>query len=166
MRALRILVALWIGIVLQTTLAPAIAIFGVRPDFPLLIAILVALRAGPAAGALTGFAAGLFVDLNSTHMLGASSLANGVLGWALGSWSDRLVRDSVVARAGVAFVATVVRDVALALFLVPSGIGGVARQLLLGALPGGLYTAALAIPFMAFAERVIGWGRESGRGVS
>lgn len=166
MRVIRVLAALWVAIVLQTTLAPAIAIAGVRPDLPLLIVVVVALRGGPAAGAIAGFAAGLFVDLNSTHVLGATSLANAALAWILGSWSDRLVRDSLVTRAGVAFVGTVLRDVALAVFLVPSGVAGAARHFFVAALPGGLYTAVLAIPFMAAAERIIGWRRESGRGLS
>jgi rod shape-determining protein MreD len=165
-RALRILFVLWVAVILQTTLAPVIAILGVRPDFPLLVVLLVALREGAAGGALAGFVAGLFVDLNSTHALGAQSLANSLLAWGVGSFADRLVRDSGVARAGVALAGTALRDVALAIFLAPTGPGGAVRHLFLTAIPGGLYTALLAVPVMMLAERGIRWGRESGRGLS
>jgi rod shape-determining protein MreD len=162
----RVLLVLWAAVILQTTLASSIAILGVRPDFPLLVALLVALREGAAGGALAGFVAGLFVDLNSTHALGAQSLANAVLAWTVGSLGDRFVRGSAVARAGVAFTATALRDVAMAIFLVPAGPGAAVRHLFLTAIPGGLYTAVLAVPVMILAERAIGWGRESGRGLS
>lgn len=164
MRALRILAALWIAIVLQTVLAPAIAVLGVRPDFPLLVVLLVALREGPAGGALAGFVAGLFVDLSSTRMLGITSAGNSVVAFAVGTVSDRIVGDSRVARAIVVLFAVALRDVVLALLLAPVG-GGFARPLLLAAVPGGLYTALLSPLLLALGERMVGW-RGSGRGLS
>lgn len=166
MRAVRILFVLWVAIVLQSMLAPAIAILGARPDFTLLVVLLVALREGPAAGALVGFVAGLFVDLNSTHVLGATSLANSLLAYAVGSVGDRIAGDNLVARAVVVFLATTLRDFAMALLLAPSGIGGAARHLFALAVPAGLFTALLAPFVLAGAERVIRWPRESGRGLS
>ena len=166
MRLLRLLLVLWVAIVLQSMLAPAVEIFGARPDFALLVVLLVALREGPAGGALAGFLAGLFVDLNSAQTLGATSLANALLAFGVGSISDRLVGDSIVARALVVFAAATLRDVALAAFLAPSGAGGAARHFLVSAVPAGLYTAILSAPFLAGVERLIGWPREWGRGLS
>jgi rod shape-determining protein MreD len=160
------LVVLWIAIVLQSMLAPAVAIAGARPDFPFLVVLLIALREGPAGGALAGFVAGLFVDLNSAHALGATSLANSVLAFAVGSIADRIAGDSAGARAVVVFLAVALRDVALAAFLAPSGALGAARHFVVTAVPGGLYTALLSPPLLAGAERVIRWPRESGRGHS
>ncbi len=156
MRALRILVALWIAIVLQTVLAPAVAVLGVRPDFPLLVVLLVALREGPAGGALAGFAAGLFVDLNSTRMLGITSAGNAVVAFAVGSISDRIVGDSRLAQAVVVLFAVALRDVLLAVLMAPVG-GDFARPLLLAAVPGGLYTAALSPAVLWLGERIVGW---------
>ena len=166
MRALRIVIALWLAIVLQSVLAPAIAIAGARPDFPLIVVIVVALREGSAGGALAGFVSGLFVDLNSAHALGATSLANGLFGFGVGSLGGRLVRDSGLARSVVALLATTFRDFALGLFMGVGGFGGGVRHFFLSALPDGIYTALLAAPIMMATERVVGWTRESGRGVS
>ena len=165
MRAIRIVVALWIAIVLQTMLAPAVAIFGIRPDFPLLIVILVALREGPAGGALAGFVGGLFVDVNSTHALGATSAANALVAYGVGSVSDRIVGDSRVARAVLVLAAASLRDFATALFLVPGGVGSAARHLLVAAIPGGLYSAVVSPFVMSAGEWIVG-RRESGRGLS
>ncbi len=156
MRALRIVIALWIAIALQTMLAPAIAILGVRPDFPLVVVLLVALREGPAGGALAGFAAGLFVDLNSTRMLGITSAGNAVIAYAVGSISDRIVGDSRLAQAVVVLFAVALRDVLLALLIAPVG-GDFARPLLLAAVPGGLYTAVLSPAVLWAGERIVGW---------
>ena len=166
MRALRILLALWVAVILQSVLAPAIGLGGARPDLTLLVVLLVALREGSAGGALAGFVAGLFVDLNSAQPLGATSLMNGLIGFAVGSFGDRLARDSAVARALVVLVATTFRDAALGVFIGVGGFGGGFRHFFTVALPGGVYTAILAVPVMAAAERLIGWPRETGRGLS
>lgn len=166
MRALRILVALWAAVILQSVLAPAIGLGGARPDFTLIVVLLVALREGSAGGALAGFVAGLFVDLNSAQPLGATSLMNGLIGFVVGSFGDRLAPDSTVARAIVVLVATTLRDTALGVFAGVGGFGGGIRHFFTADLPGGLYTAILAVPVMALAERLIGWPRETGRGLS
>jgi rod shape-determining protein MreD len=155
---------LYVAVVLQTVLAPSIQILGVRPDFPFLIVLLVAFHEGAAGGALAGFVCGLFVDLNSTQVLGMSSLANGVIGFGVGTIAHRLVRGSLLARAVVALVATALRDQVLFAFGSPGGFGSAVRFFFLGAVPGGFYTAALAVPVMAAAERLVGWGREKVRG--
>jgi len=159
-RVVRTLLTLWIAVMLQSMLAPAIAIAGIRPDFPILIVLLVALRHGPAAGAIAGFVAGLFVDLNSSHALGATSLANSLLAFAVGSVADRIVGNSALARAVVVFVAAAARDFALAVLLAPGGLGGAARSLALFAVPGAVYTAILSPFVLAGAERMLGRWRE------
>jgi rod shape-determining protein MreD len=163
MRVLRLLFALYVTIVLQTLLAPAIEVFGVRPDFPLLVVLLVALWEGPAGGALFGFLAGVFVDVNSAQTLGVTSLANSLLAFGVGSVSDRILRESVWTRVVIALGATVLRDQAVILFSGIDGIGDAFRLLLSRAIPGGLYTAALAPLVMHLAERGVRWHREPGR---
>jgi hypothetical protein len=91
---------------------------------------------------------------------------NGLFGFGVGSLGDRLVRGSGLTRAVVALFATTLRDFVLGLVVGLGGFGGAMRHLFTSALPGGVYTALLAVPFMVAAERVVGWSRESGRGLS
>lgn len=165
LRILRMLIALYLAVVLQTTLAPAIEILGVRPDFPLLVVLLIALREGAAGGALAGFVAGLFVDLGSAQTLGVSSLANSVVAFTVGSLSGRLVRTSAVTRTIVAFVAVAVRDQAVASLALAEGFLDGLRLIGTFSLPGGVYSAVFAAPVMLLSDRFISWQKEKKRGV-
>jgi len=159
-RILRLAVCLYLAIVLQTVLAPKIAIFGVRPDFPFLVVLLVALFEGAVAGAFAGFLAGLFVGLNSAGALGVTSLANTVVAFGVGAMADRLERRGWITRALVALVATVLRD-QIEILLQTRDVAGSFAMFFRSSLPGGLYTAVLAPLVMRAAEKMIGWDKES-----
>ncbi len=164
LRIVRILVTLYAAIVLQTTIVPLVAIYGVRPDLPMLVVLLVALREGAAGGALAGFVAGLFVDLSSAQMLGVTSLANSLTAFGVGWVADRLVRSSSPTRMLVAFAAVAVRDQFLVALGLADGFWDGLRLLFTFSIPGGLYTAILAVPGMMLAEKAVGWGKETLRG--
>jgi rod shape-determining protein MreD len=161
---LRLALALYGLIILQTLLTPGIAVAGVRPDLPFLLVLLVALHEGAAGGAICGFIAGLFLDLNSASGLGVNSLANSVVAFGVGAIADRLLRGSIWTRLITAFVATALRDGIVILFLMPEGLGGVFRLFVRSGLPGALYTALLAPVVMAVTAWVVGWSREGRSG--
>jgi rod shape-determining protein MreD len=160
LRIFRLAFCLYLAIVLQTVLAPKIAIFGVRPDFPFLVVLLVALFEGAVGGAFVGFLAGLFVGLNSAGALGVSSLANTVVAFGVGAMADRLERRGWITRALVALVATVLRD-QIEILLQTRDVAGSFAMFFRSSLPGGLYTAILAPPVMRAAEKIAGWDKES-----
>jgi rod shape-determining protein MreD len=162
-RVLRTLLTVYVAVLLQSVLAPHVQILGVRPDLPFLVVLLVAFQEGAAGGALAGFVAGLFVDLNSAEALGVTSLASSIVAFAVGSIADRLVRRSVATRMVVALMATALRDQLVTLVLMPEGFWGSFGLFFRSALPGGVYTGLLAGPVMALVERAIGWPSEGGR---
>jgi rod shape-determining protein MreD len=162
-RLLRIAVVLYLAVLLQGVVAPRLEILGVRPDFPFLVVLVLAFREGAAGGALAGFVSGLFVDLNSAQALGVTSLSSSVVAFAVGSIADRLVRSSVPTRMVVALIATTLRDQVVFLLLMPEGFLGTLGLFFRAALPGGIYTALVAGPVMAAAERAMGRTREAGR---
>ena len=162
-RVLRILGALWILIILQTTLVPAVTIGFARPDLPLILVLLVALHEGAAGGALAGFLAGLFVDTESARTLGTSSLVSSLVGYATGRIATHVERTSTVTRMVLAFVAAVVKSQMEILLAGPGEIGGI-RAFFSVSLPSGLATALLAPLVMVVVEWVVGWSREMSRG--
>ena len=161
LRVLRLLLTFWVLVALQTTVVPRIGFLDARPDLPFILVILTALREGAAGGALAGFVAGLFVDLNSPGSLGVTSLLNALIGFAVGSVTDRLIRTSLMTRFAVVLAAVFARDLVLVLATAPDEFG---RLIWSGIIPGALYTAVLAGPLMAVMEWAVGWGREPGRG--
>jgi rod shape-determining protein MreD len=159
-RILRLAACLYFAILLQTVVAPKIAIFGVRPDLPFIVVLLVALMEGSVAGAFAGFLAGLFVGLNSAGALGVSSLANTVVGFAVGAVAERLERRGWITRALVALLATALRD-QIEILLQTRDVAGAFSVLFRSSLPGGLYTALLAPLIMRATEKAAGWDKES-----
>ncbi len=163
-RVARLFAALWFLVVLQTTLVPTISIGTARPDLPFLLVLLVALHEGAAGGALAGFFAGLFVDLESARTLGFSSLAGAVVAFATGILSVHLVRSSVATRMIVTFIATVVKIQLVVVIQSPVDLASGFRYFFQSALPGGFYTALLAPIVMGLIQWAVGWSGESGRG--
>jgi rod shape-determining protein MreD len=163
LRVLRLLLALWLLVVLQTTIVPRIGVLDARPDLPLLLVLLTALHEGPAGGALAGFVGGLFVDLSSPGALGLTSLVNALVAFGIGVLAARLVRGSLATRVSVALVATLVRDLVLVSIGAPEEL---VRALYRSIIPGAIYTALVGAPAMILLERVVGWSEESWRGRS
>jgi rod shape-determining protein MreD len=62
----------------------------VSPDLLLLLVVAIAIVRGPAAGAVTGFACGLLVDLapGSVHAVGIGALAHALAGYVAGFVND------------------------------------------------------------------------------
>lgn len=86
-----------IAVVLQLSVAPAFAIRGITPDLALLVVLAVALTRGGQAALVTGFAAGVLLDLAppADHTAGRWALALLIVGYVAGR-----VRDGSAAQGG------------------------------------------------------------------
>ncbi len=62
------------AVLLQVTFFSYISIFGVSPDFVVVVIAVIGLLGGAVIGAVTGFAAGLLLDVALLETLGVSSL--------------------------------------------------------------------------------------------
>lgn len=165
LRVLRMAIVFYVAVLLQGVLAPAIAVWEIRPDFVFLVVLLIAFKEGAAGGALAGFVAGLFVDLNSAGALGVTSLTSALVAFAVGSVADRLMGANAATRIIVALLATLLRDQLVYLVLLPDGLLGALKMFYRAALPGAFYTALLAAPVMSLAEMIIRWPAEVRRAV-
>ena len=92
MRAVRVALVIGLVLVLQVAVMPHLRIAGVAPDLLLVLTIAVAVRLGPEAGALTGFAAGLAFDLFLETPLGLGALADALVGYGAGVFVAGLLR--------------------------------------------------------------------------
>ena len=72
-----------VALVVQTALLPAVGLSAAVP-FGYATVVLLAVVLGSSAGALTGFAAGLLLDLNSVGTLGVGALLGCLVGAAAG----------------------------------------------------------------------------------
>ena len=85
-----VLLTIFGGGVVQSTLAPVLAIGDVTPDIPFMVVVLLALRRGPELGCLAGFAAGLLQDVASGGLLGAQALTKAAAGFLIGAAGGQL----------------------------------------------------------------------------
>lgn len=107
--------------ILQTTLVPALAIWGVFADLPLLVVVSWSLLRGPREGILWGFVAGLMVDLFSGAPFGASTLALIAVGLLAGLGAATVFRAHVALPLLAMFLATIVYDLLVLLVVSISG---------------------------------------------
>ncbi len=83
---LRIALVAFLAVVIQETTISQISVFGVAADITPIVVMSIGLLCGSMAGAIAGFAIGLFVDLALFQTLGITSL----LYIAIGYWCGRL----------------------------------------------------------------------------
>ena len=96
MRALVSIVLTAVAVVIQLTIVDRIAFPGGGPNLVLLLVAALALAGGPMAGVLTGFFAGLALDVAppGSHFIGQSALVFCLIGYACGLLSDDFSGDA------------------------------------------------------------------------
>jgi rod shape-determining protein MreD len=93
MKAWRLVILVVLFAVVQVTVFTHLRILGVVPDLGLVLAVAIAYRSGPEAGALTGFAAGLCYDLFLETPLGLSALSYALTAYAIGLLAGGMLRS-------------------------------------------------------------------------
>jgi rod shape-determining protein MreD len=141
----------------QTNLVPALALGGVTPDLPFIIALLIGFRHGPERGCLAGFAAGLLQDWTGGGLVGVQALTKALAGFGVGCLVGRLWVTSPVVQVPGLVVLSVAEGVAryglLQFFHFPAPFGEV---LLHAVLPQAFYNGlagALSVLVLETAAR-------------
>jgi rod shape-determining protein MreD len=109
-KAVGVVVAIAVALVLQTTLARFFR-GTVAVDFVLIVVVYVALTSGPVTGLMAGTVAGLLQDALSSGVIGMGGLAKTVVGFLAGIIGTQFIVAQPVPRFVVFFSATVVHAV-------------------------------------------------------
>jgi rod shape-determining protein MreD len=150
---LRLPLMLLAALLLQTSVLVRLRVFGVMPDFMLLVAVAAGLTAGATRGAALGFASGMVIDLFLPTPLGLSALVFTLVGYGVGVANTGVLRSAwyiPMLTAGGASVAGVV------LYAVAGSMLGepmLTGHLVTIALVVGVSNAVLA----PVAVRLVGW---------
>jgi rod shape-determining protein MreD len=158
---LRVPLVLLTALLLQTTVLERVQLFGVIPDFMLLVAIAAGITAGAGRGAVIGFATGMLFDLFLRTPLGLAALVFTLVGYAVGvthtgvlrsAWYIPLLTSAAASVAGVLLWAAV--EAVLGEPLVPTRLATIAAVV-------GVTNAVLA----PAAVRLVRWSlaADSGR---
>ena len=145
-----------VALLLQTTLLARLRIFGVMPDFMLLLAAAAGITAGATRGAAFGFASGMLIDLFLPTPLGLSALVFTLVGYGVGVANTGVLRSAwyiPVLTAGAASVAGVTLYALIGSVLGERMIDG---HLITIALVVGLSNAVLAPVAVRFVDWSLG----------
>ena len=82
------------ALLLQTTVLARMRVWGVMPDFMLLVAVAGGIAAGASRGATLGFASGMLIDLFLPTPLGLSALVFTLVGYGVGVANTGVLRSA------------------------------------------------------------------------
>ncbi len=154
-----------LGLWLQSTVAPSIAIAQIRPNAMLLTLIVLVLRWPSPWLFVYGALAGLALDSFSHGMLGVYAISFLLVALATRVAGDAIYENNLLSSLLAVFAMTVLHGgLALAIFKVLDAGTPWWWWMMTRVIPEGLYTAALApLFFLAheWLERRLRWGRES-----
>jgi len=147
------------ALLLQTTVLVRLRVFGVMPDFMLLVAVAAGITAGPTRGAALGFTSGMVIDLFLPTPLGLSALVFTLVGYGVGVANTGVLRSAwyiPMLTAGAASMAGV------ALYAVAGSVLG--ERMLTGHLVTIVAVVGLSNAVLApVAVRLVGWSLGSAR---
>jgi len=150
---LRVSVAVFVAAMLQAVIVSSLVIGGGAPDLLLIVAVSLGLLRGSIVGAVSGFAAGLVVDLLTLDTLGVTSLVLTLAGFWAGRYTETTGRGRRLAPVLAVGVITVLAGVFGFVLHYMLGVEVVPRQALLTALaPTLLLNLLLALPVYALVR--------------
>ena len=153
---IRIALVVFVIAIVQVSVLSSVVIGGAAPELLLVTGVAIGLLRGAIAGSITGFAAGLVVDVATLGTLGFTSLLLTLVGF----WAGRYGETTGYNRAQAPLLASVAAAVA-------AGFGGYALASMLGgpvdaraalvSLPATVvWSALLAYPVFALVRALIG----------
>ena len=105
------------GAILQASLAPHMAIIGVKPNFVLPLVVAWSVVRGSSEGVVWGFVGGLLLDLLSGGPVGISALTLTLVGFATNLGENAVFKSSLVLPLLTVFVASLFNDAGQILLL-------------------------------------------------
>ena len=143
----------WIGLfllsfILQTSIVPVIDLFGIHPDFPMIVLFFLAFKTGPLPATWAGFFLGLAQDIYSPSILGQNALSKTIAGCFAGIFNERMMRIDIVIQMILLITTFLISDICY--FTVQciksgGGAGGVFHHLVAFTMPRALYSMAFAL---------------------
>lgn len=107
MEILILLAVVIINLIVQSTILPYIAVFGIVPNTAILIIISVSFSRGKYYGGFTGLFIGLLQDILYGTILGINGFIYFFLGYFLGKLESKISRENIVLPLLISILATV-----------------------------------------------------------
>lgn len=148
--------ALLAATILQVSVAPHLAIFGVVPNFLLLAVITLALAEGPVAGGVSGLVGGLLYDLLGTSVVGPGALVLTVVGYTAGMLAANTFAEGWRLPVTVVAIASLTAELSYGVVLAVLGLGASFwPDVLTIMVPAAAYHTVLAVLAYPWLARIL-----------
>jgi rod shape-determining protein MreD len=143
----------WTGLiilmyVLQTTIVPVVAIYGIKPDLLMLVLFFCAFRTDVIPAVFAGFFIGLAQDFYSPIILGQNALAKTIAGFFAGFFNQKVMRIDPLFQLLLILLMFIIHDAvifAVQVAKTDTPLPAVALQLVTFTLPRAIYTLFFAL---------------------
>jgi len=85
-----------VNVILESTLFQYMRIYGIKPDFSIMIIVAYAIMRGSSFGAFTGLGIGLFIDIMYGRVIGINAMSYMVTGYIIGQAHENVFKDSLI----------------------------------------------------------------------
>lgn len=137
---------LLLAFIIQSTVVEHIAIWGIKPDFILIILIYVSLRSGSLIGVILGFSIGLLQDFYGPPAnLGLNALCKSLLGFGVGIGKEGLYKDSMLVLMLTLVISYITHDIIYHIIDTRFTFDAVVSWFIGVSLPSVFYTVALSL---------------------
>ena len=85
-----------VNVILESTLFQYTRIFGIKPDFTLMIIVAYGIMRGSTYGAFTGLGMGMLIDMMYGRTIGINALSYMVTGYIIGQVHENVFKDSFI----------------------------------------------------------------------
>ncbi len=137
-----------VNIILESTLFQYTRVYGVKPDFAIMIIVAYAIMRGRGYGAFIGLGAGFLIDIMYGRTIGINAMSYMITGYIIGQAHENVFKDSFIPAFVFNFIAVMIFQhsfIILSYFSNNFPVSGFpyVNMLLKVILPQGLYNAIL-----------------------
>lgn len=101
-KIIKILILVWLAVFLQSSIINIVSLWGLIPNFMVIVIALAGLKEGVSSGVWTGLLAGFLADCYHPSTMGLFSVGGTVAGYLTGMARDRIYREQLLSQAAVA----------------------------------------------------------------
>ncbi len=158
MKIIRNILLITLALLVQSTVFGRLDIYGIRPDFAMLVLIFLANISSSVEIILYGFFIGLLQDVYSTELLGYNAFIMSLMGFFLDIAKKRLTVENYSVKVSATLVACLVHDLIYLSMYTKFDLSLIVRLFVLQSFPGAVYTSILALVFISVWEWAISGG--------
>ena len=154
MKTFRNILLIVLALLVQSSLSGKLDIYGVRPDFALLVLIFLTYESSPVSAILYGFFIGFFQDVYSPEYLGYNTFTMSLMAFFLGIVKERLTVEDYSVKLFSTLIICLVHDGLYLSLYTKFDLSILVPLFVRESLPGAVYTSVLAVLFLRAWEYV------------